>query len=642
MFERDLDGRVIREKTFDDRVFRYEYEGPFLKRTIDPLGQATAFEWDQNGAVIRRVHQDGTWAEFAYDPHLGSMLQATNANSKLQFEYDITGQLLRENIATKSGSFSVTSKYDAMGNRIQRATSTGHVADFGFTANGWLDRLITDKRRQVLFRYNNLGDEIARLLPAGGRMLHEYDPGGRVTSQRVIGGESLRKEGNQREYSYDPLGNLTAIRDRHWGSSRFEYDPSEQLLVASRGAGILESFRYNGIGNIASSTRTTDGGVSSSDWVYEHDSHLVQADGLKYEFDALGRVISRSEVSPNGSPQVCRFRWNSDDQLVEAWTPNGERWIYEYDAIGRRLAKHSMAVGLELLLRPLPIRSIEFFWDGDQVVEERDTAGRTRVWTYEPDSFVPFSVQEDNSTLYFVNDISGVPRELIRGDGSRAWAAQYTAWGRIADMECDTGVNCPIRFQGQWFDAETGLHYNLHRYYDPAAGRYLTPDPISLCGGINTHQYATNPMTWMDPWGLAKAKCPRKKRSQRKKVKRGSDAPAGGGIYSFRDRNGKRYKGSTNNFRNRMGGHIQSGRLTRGTHVTFTPISPGTRANGRARSQRGARRVRRFMEQGSIGTTSTGAVRVNPPLNPGRRGIPAVSQQNWDAHSGNWNSSYFN
>ncbi|WP_241152681.1 RHS repeat-associated core domain-containing protein, partial [Pseudomonas viridiflava] len=57
-------------------------------------------------------------------------------------------------------------------------------------------------------------------------------------------------------------------------------------------------------------------------------------------------------------------------------------------------------------------------------------------------------------------------------------------------------------FQGQYFDAETGLHYNRHRYYNPGNGRFLTPDPIKLAGGLNNYQYVPNPTGWVDPLGL--------------------------------------------------------------------------------------------------------------------------------------------
>lgn len=57
-------------------------------------------------------------------------------------------------------------------------------------------------------------------------------------------------------------------------------------------------------------------------------------------------------------------------------------------------------------------------------------------------------------------------------------------------------------YAGQYQDEETGLHYNTYRYYAPEVGRFTTPDPIGLLGGINLYQYAPNPLSWIDPLGL--------------------------------------------------------------------------------------------------------------------------------------------
>ncbi|WP_250393141.1 RHS repeat-associated core domain-containing protein, partial [Escherichia coli] len=64
------------------------------------------------------------------------------------------------------------------------------------------------------------------------------------------------------------------------------------------------------------------------------------------------------------------------------------------------------------------------------------------------------------------------------------------------------GVEQNLRYQGQYLDRETGLHYNLHRYYDPDVGRFMVTDPIGLAGGINLYRYAPNPLSWIDPMGL--------------------------------------------------------------------------------------------------------------------------------------------
>ncbi|WP_369303270.1 RHS repeat-associated core domain-containing protein, partial [Pseudomonas sp. N2-5-1-1] len=73
--------------------------------------------------------------------------------------------------------------------------------------------------------------------------------------------------------------------------------------------------------------------------------------------------------------------------------------------------------------------------------------------------------------------------------------------GQISRLDINK-IDNPLRFQGQYFDPESGLHYNRHRYYNPDIGRYLTPDPVKLAGGINTYQYVPNPIGWVDPLGL--------------------------------------------------------------------------------------------------------------------------------------------
>ena len=103
----------------------------------------------------------------------------------------------------------------------------------------------------------------------------------------------------------------------------------------------------------------------------------------------------------------------------------------------------------------------------------------------------------------------GIPRELSNVSGEICWQADYRAWGNTLQVtypsqkEEEEPVWQPLRFQGQYFDAETGLHYNRFRYYDPDVGRFVSQDPIGLAGGVNLYSYAPNPLNWVDPLGLA-------------------------------------------------------------------------------------------------------------------------------------------
>jgi len=116
-----------------------------------------------------------------------------------------------------------------------------------------------------------------------------------------------------------------------------------------------------------------------------------------------------------------------------------------------------------------------------------------------------------DSVTYYHCDQIGTPQELTDETGAIAWSARYRAWGEaqevISEAAKRAGITNALRFAGQYYDKETGLHYNRHRYYDPHVGRFVSKDPIGLAGGVNVFQYAPNPVGWIDPLGLARCPC---------------------------------------------------------------------------------------------------------------------------------------
>jgi RHS repeat-associated protein len=110
-------------------------------------------------------------------------------------------------------------------------------------------------------------------------------------------------------------------------------------------------------------------------------------------------------------------------------------------------------------------------------------------------------IKPGESAYYFHNDHLGTPQILTDGNGNVAWKAVYMPFGGTQILV--ESVENPFRFPGQYYDQETGLHYNYFRYYNPPIGRYITPDPIGLKGGINLFAYAAgNPANLTDPSGL--------------------------------------------------------------------------------------------------------------------------------------------
>ncbi|MDK7178182.1 RHS repeat-associated core domain-containing protein, partial [Micrococcus luteus] len=105
---------------------------------------------------------------------------------------------------------------------------------------------------------------------------------------------------------------------------------------------------------------------------------------------------------------------------------------------------------------------------------------------------------------HYVCDHLGTPQLLMNQGQEVVWEAKAKAWGEtrvIRRPATDEQVINNHRFQGQYYDAETSLHYNTFRYYDPELGRFISQDPIGLMGGINLYQYAPNPVEWVDPLG---------------------------------------------------------------------------------------------------------------------------------------------
>jgi RHS repeat-associated protein len=96
-------------------------------------------------------------------------------------------------------------------------------------------------------------------------------------------------------------------------------------------------------------------------------------------------------------------------------------------------------------------------------------------------------------------DKLGTPLVLTDSAGNVVWRASYDAFGS-ATVSVST-VTSNLRLPGQYFDAESGLHYNWHRYYDPTTGTYLSRDPAR--DDYNHFRYALNdPFTKYDPDGL--------------------------------------------------------------------------------------------------------------------------------------------
>ncbi len=289
-------------------------------------------------------------------------------------------------------------------------------------------------------------------------------------------------------YTYDTMDNITA-KDTEHGNYSYEYDALYRLIdVGNPDASGLtdEAFTYDNVGNRLTSAE------AAGAWTYNGNNELESNPDATFEYDANGNMIKKTVDGV-----VTSYVYNIEDRLVEVW--DGEvgsgslSALYYYDPFGRRLWKD---VG--------GTRTYYHYAD-EGLVAEMDSAGNVgKSYGYKPGSVWgtdPLFMKVGVQYYFYHNDHLGTPQKMTSSNGTVVWSAKYEAFGKAQVATAFTVVN-NLRFPGQYWDEETGLHYNWFRFYDPETGRYLSRDPIGFAAGLNLYVFVeNNPIIKFDPLG---------------------------------------------------------------------------------------------------------------------------------------------
>jgi len=283
-----------------------------------------------------------------------------------------------------------------------------------------------------------------------------------------------------RTYSYDDDGNISSITDAN-GTTSYAYDSLYRLTQVTYPGGASETYTYDAGGNRLSRGATT--------YTYDSANRLVSSTadgGTTYTYDANGNLTGKT-----AGGQTTTYTWNDQNQLARIDYPDGTHSAYTYDHRGRRLSKTDRA-GV----------TIYFVYDGANLVQEVDAAGNVIAqYVYERGLDSPLSMTRNGTTYYYLSDHLGSIIGLTDGGGNLVASYTYDPWGNVISQ---TGtITNPFRFIGREYDAESGLYFLRARYYDPALGRFLSPDSLRLMGNGASYAYAANnPVNFIDPLGL--------------------------------------------------------------------------------------------------------------------------------------------
>ncbi|WP_437812865.1 RHS repeat-associated core domain-containing protein [Sorangium sp. So ce1078] len=512
-------GLKQRERTFDGREISYEHDlAGRVVRVSFASGHEVFLERDLLGRIVKRTRADGTEETFEHD-FRDDVLAAETACGRVEFVRNAAGAIVKERQIVGGEVFEVQVEHDAIGLPVRLRTSLGHTAEWCRNYAGHSFTLRLDGAEEMEVRLDVAGRETERALSRGGRVLLRYDLAGRlaerqVTStaleRRVRPGEPAWTGAREpattihQRMEYSASSELAALWDARFGWTRYQHDALGQLVAVVPEGARGELFAYDPAGNVHDASGT---GASRE---YGVGDLLVRAGATALVWDELGRLTERRARTDAGE-RVTSYRWAEAGTLSEVVLPDGSVVEYAYDAFARRLKKEVYRRGADGSRQLL--RRTRFYWHGSTLLHEVTDADEVkfeRRYSFDEDG-EPLAHKEivrrggeihGGAWVYYVNDLAGFPERLLGGDGQIIAEIARTAWGEAAMREGARAAT-PLRFLGHYADAETGLHYNRYRYYDPALGRYISPDPVEPLGGLNTFAYARNdPFGYGDPWGL--------------------------------------------------------------------------------------------------------------------------------------------
>lgn len=555
LFDYNRFGQLTFEQAFDGekKFFFYNEKGQLEIIKCKDFKKIISYHMDgrvSNKKIIN-VTSGGSLEEIFEYNLIGYPVRVRNENSKIDFYYNELNMLIREHQhytlpILKPLTAVLRYEYDELGNLSKTIRPDGQVQTNLNYGSGHIYGITFNQQDMVAFQRDGLHREAVRMLANGLIQTNSYNDIGLLSSQIIHSEQETLEQLQQakhhaeRYYQYDNNYLLTQVNDGRLGKLNYQYDQIGRLIKI-QSPHITESFAFDPAGNLIDPIATQSSRVKNN--------LITQYQGKHYKYDIRGNVVEITHVG-----KTLKLKWDSFNRLIQS-DNNGQITTYGYDVFGRRLYKHDLTENNLTL----------FGWDGDLMIWESQLSNKdqdnsknksyTKHYVYEPNSFVPllqtgyasfiklietpdyskfqtepYSIYKDpvwntetrknkaelERIAFYHCDQVGTPQTLSNELGECVWEITQDTWGTVLEINTSDNLleQTNIRFQGQYYDHETGLHYNRYRYYEPFSARYMSKDPIGLIGDINESKYVSNPNQVIDVFGLAPwgAKVPTKSR----------------------------------------------------------------------------------------------------------------------------------
>jgi RHS repeat-associated protein len=502
----DVLGRRLTETSPDRGVLTYDYDlANNVINITEGRGIVATMTYDELERVSTKTYPNTIVGKnenvtYTYDAclfGLGYLCVRTDESGSTAYDYDAYGNMTSMDFTEIAGvTYSMSYVYDDGDNIIQSTYPSGRTVDYtrdGIRRISAIDTTLNGNAQNIINSIQYRADNQVTQCTLGNGLIDErnYDLQGRLTDQLLRTASNTMVD--QRIYSYDKNSNILGI-DTNVEDNAYTYDALDRLFSDTIDTNIPFDFTYDLNDNRLSKTKAD----LSFNEVLDYVANSNQVQQLKTL--QLGTNLA---ALPNR-----QLVFNDASRLFQLIEDGALKAEYIYNDAGQRTRKTNYQAD------GITVDSITIYhYDhmGYLITETTETGDLIKDYIWQEgmmpvaqiSAVIPAQAGIQEEIAYLYTDHLMTNRLATDETQAVVWRWEGEAFGNTAAQEL-SGVSVNLRFPGQYFDAETNLHYNWNRYYDPQLGRYITSDPIGLQGGLNSYSYVNaNSLMNIDPFGLA-------------------------------------------------------------------------------------------------------------------------------------------